>query len=244
MTNDEIKAKALAFGDWYHEVELFPGFTTPSKFGGGARPQWESTAKVRKFLDYKDKTVLDMGTMDGYWAFGAEALGAKAVYAIDICQGNPKSKDRFALAAEALNSKAQYFPCNAHMLKSYADSKHWPKFDIVQCLGLLYHVQNPMLVLNNIAACLKDDGKMLFEGACIVDESTIPWMRFNFDLGIYYDKTTFCCPNWIGLWGMLDAAGFEPEQHSKSIVAGNPISRMALIAHRNGKPLAKDLGMA
>lgn len=239
MTNEEIKFKALEFGDWYHEIELCPGFTTPSKFGTVARPQWESTAKVRKNLDYKGKAVLDMGTMDGYWAFGAEKLGADSVYAIDICQGAPRAKSRFLFAKEVLGSKANYVTCNAHDL-NMANAP----FDIIQCLGLLYHVQNPMLVLNRIAASLKEDGKLLLETACIFDNSNIPWMRFNFDLGIYYDKTTFCCPNWVGLWGMMTAAGFDLELNTKSVVEGNPISRVAILAHRNGQPLAPNFGMS
>lgn len=242
MTNEEIKTEALALGEWYHEIELFPGFVTPSSFAENSRDQWINTREVRKRLSYTGKIVLDMGTMDGMWAFEAEKLGSKKVYAIDICQNNPKAEARFKLAADALGSRAIYAKVNAHTLRTDSTQLNWPKFDIIQCLGLLYHTQNPMLILNNVAACLKGKGIVLFETACIFDETPTPWMRFNFDYGIYFDQTTYCCPNWVGLKGMLKLVGLDVDESSKSVIKGN-ISRVAFLAHRNMQPLLPELGM-
>ena len=49
---------------------------------------WEETSgdnirKVRKRVELNGKTVLDLGSWDGMWAFEAEALGAQLVVATD-----------------------------------------------------------------------------------------------------------------------------------------------------------------
>jgi SAM-dependent methyltransferase len=245
---DKIKADALAIGDWYHEMELFPGFKTRSTFAPGSQDQWKNIRKIRDQLSYDGQVVLDMGTMDGMWAFEAEKLGAKQVYAIDICQNNSLSAERFKIASLALDSHVIYARHNAHTLKWDNSKADFPLFDIIQCFGLLYHTQNPMLVLHNIAACLKPDGKVLLETACIMDGDVAPWLRLNFDLGIYYDKTTYSCPNWAGLHGMLKAAGLEIVEIRQEIPGPrhgilSHIHRVACMAQRNSQPLCPELGL-
>lgn len=91
MTSDEIKSKSESFKRWYHAIELFPGYVTPSNMTPSMH-QWEQVRKVREKMDYKGKSVLDLGTMDGMWAFEAEKLGAKPVYALFIWNDSYGSK--------------------------------------------------------------------------------------------------------------------------------------------------------
>jgi SAM-dependent methyltransferase len=189
-------------------------------------------------LDYRKATVFDLGTMDGMWAFEAEKLGAGDVTAGDIWQ-HSTAKDRFDLARQCLASKVALWNLNVQDMKEEEDG--FFRFSIIQCLGLLYHVQNPMLALHNIARVMTDDGKILLETA-IMHKETGPWMRFNSDNGIYYDATTFWCPTMDCLHAMLDKAGLKTDGAIERLKYG-VTDRICAIVVRNGKPLDPNLGM-
>lgn len=218
MDHSEIKSRAEALGLWYHEIELFPGYKTKSCMEP-SKPIWEIIRKVREKLNYNGKSVLDIGTMNGMWAFEAEKLGASPVVASDIWQGGCVAyMKQFMFAHEALDSACEIVvDADAHHLKErlletmerlgIAEG-----FDIIQCLGMLYHAEHPWLVLNRIRECLKPGGKLLLETAVWTGGSwTEPAMRFNSDDGIYCDKTTFWAPNWRCLLDMLIMAKLRPE---------------------------------
>jgi tRNA (mo5U34)-methyltransferase len=230
MTEEQIEIvkQAEAFGPWYHEIELFPGYCTKSKMTESF-PQWKQVRWVRERLNYAGKTVLDLGTMDGMWAFEAEALGG-IVTAADIWQNEPLGRERFEFAQRVMGSKVALEPgVNAHELAHQLRT-----YDIIQCLGLLYHVQNPLLVLHHLAHCLKEGGKLLLETACLPYDHSPPTMRFNSDSGIYCDPTTFWAPNWNCLLAMLQLAGFSVEQESVMRMLSR-IDRVCLVATRDGK---------
>jgi SAM-dependent methyltransferase len=200
-------------------------------------PIWDMIRNVRQRLDYRKATVLDLGTMDGMWAFEAEKMGAHMVAAIDVWQGSTSARDRFSFAAKCLNSDASLDDVSVQ--KMYTSDAF--KFSIIQCLGLLYHVQNPMLALHNIARVMTDDGKILLETA-VMHKETGPWMRFNSDNGIYCDATTFWCPTMDCLHAMLDMAGLKTDGAIERLKYG-VTDRICAIVVRNGKPLDPKLGM-
>lgn len=240
MNPEEIKKAATEIGDWYHSIEITPGWFTPSNFAKSAFPQWDQVRAVRAGLDYKAKRVLDLGTMDGMWAFEAEKLGAKEIYAGDIWQSNPKGKDRFKIAQEALCSQVKLLAdCDVHFLVRRC--KQFGFFDIIQCLGLLYHLENPLLALHNIAAMLAPGGVVLVETAVYPTTSTEPFCRFNGDLGVYYDRTTVWAPNWSCLLGMLHRCGLVVA--GKASVLYQRVHRVCFVAQRNANPLADNFGL-
>jgi 2-polyprenyl-3-methyl-5-hydroxy-6-metoxy-1,4-benzoquinol methylase len=86
-----------------------------------------------------------------------------------------------------------------------------PGFDIIQCLGLLYHVQNPMLALHQIRRCLAKDGVMLLETACHIGDGYdghSPVMVLNRDPLIYDDCGSYWFPTEECLQQMLTMTGF------------------------------------
>lgn len=206
MTDREIIERASKWG-WYHAIELRKGFVTPSVMLPAIAPAWEMIRKVRERLDYRGKWVLDLGTMDGMWAFEAEQLGAAPVYAADIWQGAPQGQERFNFAREALGSHVIPVPgADVHFLSQHLEGY---AFDIIQCLGMLYHLENPMLALWEIRKALNPGGRMLLETACWNGGGNEPAARFNSDGGIYCDSTTFWVPNMAGLLGILRVTGFK-----------------------------------
>lgn len=67
---NEIKRKLKKeFSYWYHKIDLGYGITTP---GFDYDTLWDNIRRVRKKINYKNKTVLDIASFDGMWAFEAE----------------------------------------------------------------------------------------------------------------------------------------------------------------------------
>lgn len=95
--------------------------------------------------------VLDIGPWDGYYAFEMERRGA-AVTAIDYVD-----LDTFRALHEALGSRVEYRRLDIYELDPERDGQ----FDIVLCLGVLYHLKHPLLGLEKACAVTRD--------RCIVD---------------------------------------------------------------------------
>ena len=200
-------AEAKALEPWYHAIKFSDSYTTPSFMP--VYDQWNSNRKVRSLIPYAGKSVLDLGTMDGMWAFEAEKLGARIVVAADIWQNHLPGLNRFMLAHQALESKAipvtnaEVHVLHSRMVALMNKLGIGGGFDVIQCLGLIYHIQNPMLAFHQIRKCLAHDGVMLLETSCWNSDDQ-PIMRFNCDLGAYNDTCSFWFPNLPCLVGMLE----------------------------------------
>jgi tRNA (mo5U34)-methyltransferase len=112
--------------------------------------------------DLTGMRCLDVGTMDGFWAFEMERRGAQSVTALgledpedldwpaSLRADHEKSMDetkaeRFALAKEALGSKVQ------RVLLSASDlGPELGTFDFVFCGDLLLHLKDPINPVENI----------------------------------------------------------------------------------------------
>src|SRR5712672_2228288 len=120
MTEDGLElAQAAARFPWYHTIELGDGIVTEGMF--------DHRGVTDRYLlpaDLAGMRCLDVGTMDGFWAFEMERRGADEVVAIDL--GKPDELDwpplwrdqvrptldetkqaRFALAHHALRSSVR-----------------------------------------------------------------------------------------------------------------------------------------
>jgi SAM-dependent methyltransferase len=206
MTDLEIRTKAESFGKWYHELQLTPSFRTPSL---PFQDVWEQIQSVRDTIDYKDKTVLDLGSMDGRWAFDAENRKARAVVASDIWP-NP----RLLFAREVFKSNITVVPnadihCLVDRMRSSMAHLGIHKFDIVQCMGLIYHVQNPMLGFHQIRQLIAPDGVMLLETGAWTGGGDEPLARLNRGKMLYQDGSTYWMMNLACIEQVLGVCGFQ-----------------------------------
>src|SRR5690349_7554053 len=80
MTRDPAALSAEAGSyRWYHTLELAPGVVTEGMF--------DHRPAVDRYLlpaDLSGMRCLDVGTMDGFWAFEMERRGAAEVIATDL----------------------------------------------------------------------------------------------------------------------------------------------------------------
>src|SRR5262245_8431367 len=91
---------------WYHEFDFGNGLrarpaTPPSH---GHRAIWSFVEENLGQVDFRGKSVLDIGCWDGCWSFYAERRGAKSVLATDDCSQNWGAGGGIHLARELLGS--------------------------------------------------------------------------------------------------------------------------------------------
>ena len=79
-TNKNAVIEKMNTMKWYHKIDLGNGIITP---GRAYEKMWESTSCVMNKINYEEKAVLDLGSLDGYWAFEAEKRGASKIVSTD-----------------------------------------------------------------------------------------------------------------------------------------------------------------
>jgi tRNA (mo5U34)-methyltransferase len=142
---------------WYHTIDLGGGVVTAGMF--------DHRPALHHYLvpdDLSGARCLDVGTMDGFWAFEMERRGAVEVVAIDL--EDPERLDwpaslrddtvktldvekglRFDLAKVALDSRVR------RVLRSvYELDSDLGLFDFVFCGDLLVHLKDPITAVENI----------------------------------------------------------------------------------------------
>lgn len=166
--------------------------------------------------DLKNKTLLDIGAWDGYFSFVAEKRGAK-VTAIDswvwqkdllwdarLNKFRPHSKKLgFETAKKALNS-------NVKDIEMEVDEITYDKvgqFDIVLCLGILYHMKDPYKIIRNLYSVTKE--LLIIETHHDGNYLSVPAMIFYPDKELNNDPDNWWGPNLLCLYQMLRVAGFK-----------------------------------
>jgi tRNA (mo5U34)-methyltransferase len=145
---------------WYHTIDLGDGVLTPGMF--------DHRPVVDRYLlpeDLSGMRCLDVGTMDGFWAFEMERRGAAEVVAADL--GTVEELDwparwrtrvepaldetkagRFGLAHRALGSSVTRVERSVYEL----DRGSMGSFDLIFCGDLLVHLKDPITAVQRLRA--------------------------------------------------------------------------------------------
>jgi tRNA (mo5U34)-methyltransferase len=157
-SDPESARRRIAELDWWHTIEVAPGVVT----AGG----WDlrGTADAMPWPGPLDGLrCLDIGTMDGFWAFELERRGAGEVVATDVLDparfdrparnwdrplgSRPRpSEQNFALAAELLGSKLELRDLSVYDL----DPAEHGEFDVVVMGYVLQMLRDPLRALEAI----------------------------------------------------------------------------------------------
>jgi tRNA (mo5U34)-methyltransferase len=232
--------RAEKLGPWYHEIKL-GDYTTTSFMDGDTKQMWANIRAMRDRVDFQGKTVLEIGAMDGMWAFEAEEKWAKLVVATDIWQNK-----RLPFAIETRQSSVVPVT-NADVqdlyqaLKGTMMSLDLVTFDIVQCFSLLYHVQNPLLSLHQVRRVMGEQSLLMLETACWTGCPDEPATRLNRIPWVYEgDENTYWMPNFKCLCDLLSIAGFNPVDKTVARFpqAEKPAERVMMIC-RIGPPQSR-----
>lgn len=147
---------------WYHEFDFGEGLHARSSTPDVAahRRIWALISRQFDQLDWRGKSVLDIGCWDGYWSFEAERRGAASVLASDDVSQNWAAGAGLRLAKKLLNSKVEL----NQSVSVYELAGLGRKFDVILCLGVYYHLFDPFYAFAQIRHCCHPNTVVVFEG--------------------------------------------------------------------------------
>lgn len=199
----QIKLLIDSVDNWYHKIELAPGIVTPGIRDCNAVLSTLNLLGLPK--NCQSLRVLDIGCRDGFFAFEMEARGAEVI-AIDYAGVDVTG---FSVVSQIKNSKVKYFTDNVYKL----DPKKYGVFDIVLFLGVLYHLRNPMLALDQIQQLIKPDGLLLVETQIATNPKllkiNVPAWQFYPGKDLNNDATNKWAPNISGFKAIIEETQFK-----------------------------------
>ena len=206
---------------WHQRLQLSPGVTSPG------------VHDIEALLDLvglphrlDGLSVLDIGTCNGGAAFLAEQRGARNVVAVDIYEPSWFGFDRMA---EALNSRVTFVKSSVYELPGLVAGT----FDIVLCLGVLYHLRHPLLAVD----CLRDltGGRVYVETAACTDDSEFARSEFHADeyrgdASNWFIPSERCLRDWFASSGFaVERTQAWPEgDPERALLVGRPVERAFL----------------
>jgi tRNA (mo5U34)-methyltransferase len=226
MTSEEIRA-AIGGVNWYHAIDLGQGVVTPGTDNTIAR-----MGMIGLPPDLKGKSVLDIGAWDGAFSFEAERRGARRVVAVDsYCWSGTGwgTKAGFECARRVLGSKVEDREVEVLDLSPSTVGV----FDLVLFLGVLYHMQHPLLALERVASVCRDHLIMWTQ----IDFAHVdrPAAAFYPGTELNNDPTNWWGPNPAAVIGMLKTVGFTRAENTYTWLAppqpGEPAAQGNAIFH-------------
>ncbi len=182
---------------WYHS------FKFDDEEINGCVPYFahEYIYDLLKDIDFKDKTVLDVGCWDGNYCIYASKRGAKSVLGIDV---DPWSNTEWKTKFDYVVKKSGVTNVSRQNLSVYDVKK---KYDIVLFMGVLYHLKHPLLALEVLRDVTKE--RIVVETHVAGNDIPYPCMKFYPDKELNNDPTNFWSPNIQCTKDMMSVAGFK-----------------------------------
>lgn len=179
-----------------------------SIFGIDIDAEWRSWRKWNRLLpampDLRDKVIADIGCNNGYYMFRMAAHAPRMVLGFE-----PYAHHYFAFAA--LNRFAGLENLHIDLL----GIEHLPLFpdcfDVIFCLGILYHRPSPLDALRELRTALKPGGCLLLESQAISGELPValfPEKTYAKVPGTWFVPTPSCLHNWLNRAGFTDIECF------------------------------------
>jgi tRNA (mo5U34)-methyltransferase len=197
MQKEEMRRKIEDVGFWYHTIDVGHGIVTP---GEKKCDDFDNLG----LPDLQGKTVLDIGCWDGFYSFECEKRGASRVLATDHFVWEKFGNNGFLAAREALGSKIEHKDIDV-MDISPETVGTW---DIVLFLGVLYHLQSPMLALEKLSRITKS---LLVVESHVVNiplYNDVPLAAFYETDELNTDPTNWWGPNLKCVIQMVRSSGF------------------------------------
>ncbi len=151
MTSTEIRDRIERLGPWFYEFDLGEHGRTVSMLPPEVLPihstrlEMMSRAVTGHFGSrLREATAIDVGCHEGYYSIALARQGLKHVLGVDVREAS-LAKARFVSEALAVEN-ISWRQANCETL-----GPELGRFDLCLFLGLLYHLENPMLCLRNIA---------------------------------------------------------------------------------------------
>lgn len=132
---------------WFHYIDLGNGIKTKtqSQSGEPLKHPLKKWSYIKNYIpqDLSRMKILDIGCNAGFFSIEAKRRNAEYVLGIDASEGYVKQA-RFA--ADVLNLEIDFKRMSIYELPELKTS-----FDLVLCLGVIYHCKYPLLAAENVA---------------------------------------------------------------------------------------------
>ena len=227
LSKAEIRARAAALGDWFHNIDLNGVPTAPNHFLNDY-----PNVKWRRFehaipADLTGRSVLDIGCNAGFYAIEMKRRGADRVVGIDF---DERYLEQARFAAEVKGVDIEF-----RLMSVYDVAELGERFDVVLFMGLLYHLRHPLLALDLIHDHVVGD-LLVYQS---MQRGSPEMMPVRADYG-FFEQDHFDAPgypklhfiendysnDWTNWWApnaacsaaMLRSAGFEILEHPEEEV--------------------------
>jgi tRNA (mo5U34)-methyltransferase len=238
-TREEAEAFIKAQPFWYHRMYLGNGiYTMPPTM---ADQMW-ALIKPTFPTDLKGASMLDVGSNAGYFSILAKLQGAGRILGVE-------SIDFYLEQAEYIR-KIWQMNIENRLMDAHEIGKIDEQFDLVVFMGILYHLKNPLQVLEDAGHRCRDaivvETEIIPEdprnhviarvgppGKVKLTATTKGFMKFHERDELNGDTSNWWVPDTECLLGMLRVAGFKyfsrPIYHTRG--------RVLLIATKNEQSL-------
>lgn len=192
--DEEIKEIALALKPWrkgpFRINELF------------IDSEWQSFVKFKLLKPYLNeisgKVVADIGCNNGYYLFKMLEFSPKKLVGFDPSM-------RTFLQFKLLNALAKT-PIIYELLGVENAPEYAFKFDVIFCLGVIYHRSNPVKMLKELKSSLNKGGVVFLDTLYIDDErdiALVPRLTYSKISNIHFVPSISALRNWC------ERAGFS-----------------------------------
>jgi SAM-dependent methyltransferase len=153
MDTEEIRAKVESFPHWHYQFDL-NGVRTPIFAAGHVnRHEQRKNYFFKPLVDLcggslAGKRVLDLACNAGFWSLSAIEAGADFVHGVDGRQLHVDQANLVFAVKGVEPERFRFETADVFTLDLSAE----PSFDIVLCLGLLYHVSKPFELMERLAS--------------------------------------------------------------------------------------------
>lgn len=156
--------------------------------------EWRSYIKwniIKPHLNLKNKEILDAGGNNGYYAFRMLEMKPKS---IEIFDPSALFNLQFKFINKFIKSNIQYKLLGVEHIPMYDK-----KFDVIFCMGVLYHRPDPITMLKELKKGLKENGEVILDTLIIEgnEEIALSPIRYAKMKNVYFIPTLKALYNWI-----------------------------------------------
>ncbi len=156
--------------------------------------EWKSYIKwnsLKPHLNLENKDILDVGCNNGYYMFRMLEMNPKSITGFDP---SVLFNLQFDFINQFIKSNIDYKLLGVEHIPYYEK-----KFDVIFCMGVLYHRRDPIDMLKELKAGLKKDGEVILDTLIIEGNEDIALcpVRYAKMKNVYFIPTLKALYNWI-----------------------------------------------
>jgi tRNA (mo5U34)-methyltransferase len=166
MNLQELEQQITELGPWFYPFRFANGLQTTSSVPAAVTQIFDTRLEMvrgvveRQFAGRLPAIrCIDIGCHEGFYSIAMAKMGIQNVLGVDVRENNLR---KARLAAELMGYRhIQFMQGNCEQL----NGARVGEYELTLFLGLLYHLENPMLCLRNVASVTKE--------VCIVETQVI-----------------------------------------------------------------------